>query len=311
MKRLGFMIMVMTLVALMAGTAWAGDGGEQGKTVKVPRAWAPMGTCSGPGGQGVPPGLFGVGGNFLYGDSDGVRKGSDHLSDATKVDKFMEVIKLRYGIMPDMDVRVAFPIYNLNFDMAANDKTYSGNGDTTVVFRNVLWNQDKGDPFFFAIDYGPILPTASIDKDTAIGAGPCAWGGVLGIGATYFSGASRFDGELNFATFAEGAREYEKGNRARLNLSYAYALSSSWDVGAEASYEWNAEAEQYDKALQNESSELYVGPKIVWKTPWKMNIGLSAQLPAYRWYQGTKAGSDDYRVLVKLVKFYNIGTFFD
>lgn len=279
----------------------------------APRPWTPISANFGPAGTGVKPGMFSITDSFLAGDSDGVRKYSHKLNDTADVNRYLNVIKLRYGIMPGLDVRTATPIYSMHIDRATgSDRTNYGYGDTTVQLHKILLNQDQGDPLFLAADLGVVLPTGSVGEHSVNGIGSSAWGGVAGLGATYFLGSNRFDMEVQYALFDEGAKSFEKGDRFRWNAGYAYALNKMWDIGVESCYEWNAETELHGVGQKDQSTEWYYGPKVVFKyQPWGLNLGADVMLPAYRWYQNAKQGSDDYRVEFKLTKAFDIGTLFN
>ena len=171
---------------------------------------------------------------------------------------------------------------------------------------------ERGDPLSVALDFGGVLPTGSVGEHSSNAAGNSAWGFVGGLGATYFYEANRFDTEINFATFTEGAKDYEKGNRVRWNLGYAYALNDHWDIGAEATWEMGDESKYQGQGQKNAYVEWYAGPKATFKyKPWKLNVGLIAQAPIHRWYEGNKIGSDDYRFSLKLMKAFNFNKLFD
>lgn len=305
MRHLRLGITVLVLLGILVSAAWAGEEAAP-QQQPAPRPWAPMGANFGPSGSSMPAGVFAVGGNFMYGESDHVRRYSDQLNDNTKTDKALGVFKTRYGILPNLDIRTATPIYNINFDnQVASDKSYSGVGDTTVLLHSQILNQDKGAPFCLAVDYGGIVPTASVSGHSVNGIGNDAWGVMGGAGITYYLDSHRFDIEANYAAFTEGAHDYTKGDRIRFNQSYAYAISKMWDVGMESCYEWNGASELHGVDMKDSSEEWYVGPKVVLKyQPWGMNVGLAGMVPVQRWYQGNKAGSDDYRLDMKLIKFF-------
>ncbi|MCM0756910.1 transporter [Desulfovibrio aminophilus] len=310
MKRLRLGISVLAMLGLLVSAAWAAD---PAKPAPAPRPWAPMGTSFGPSGSGMPAGILGVGGNFQYGESENVRKYGGKMNDSVSVQKATEVFKLRYGIMEGLDIRSSTPIYNIHVDrQAGSDRTNYGVGDTTILLHSVILNQDKGDPFYLAVDYGGSVPTASVGDHSVDAIGNDAWGLMGGVGATYFLDSHRFDMEVNYATFTEGAHDYTKGDRARWNVGYAYAINTMFDIGVESNFEWNDESELHGSKQKDASYEWYAGPKLVYKCkPWGVNFAVAGMLPLERWYQNTKTGSDDYRFMFKVIKFFDVGTFFD
>ncbi|WFS61796.1 hypothetical protein LF599_14105 [Pseudodesulfovibrio thermohalotolerans] len=280
---------------------------------KVPVAWGGLGSTFGPCGMGFPSGALAVGGNVFFGKSNGIWKSDRRLNGKAKATKFNEIFKTRYGIMKGLDIRTATPIYNVHIEKpdAPNRETY-GIGDTGVLLHKTLLTQKEGDPLSLALDFGGVVPTASVGSHSSDSAGTDTWGFIGGIGATWFYGANRFDSEVNYATFAEGAHDYEKGDRVRWNLSYAFALSDRWDIGAESHWEMNDESRSLGRGNNDASVEWYTGPKVVYKyTPWKLTAGLMGTVPVHRWYEGNKVGSDDFRVEFKLMKLFNIGSLFD
>ncbi|WP_291326183.1 transporter [Desulfovibrio sp. UCD-KL4C] len=302
-------IKVQLLIGLMvlccAVTAFAEDN--------YPVAWGPSGATFGPSGLSMPAGKFAVGGNLVFGDSNGLWRNSKRLNGNTKGTKINEIFKLRYGIWDGLDVRVSIPVYNVHLDKTnTSDKNLYGVGDTTVLLHQRLLNQRDGDPLSVAFDLGPVFPTGTVSEHSSDLAGNAAWGVMGGIGATYFLYANRFDTEVNYATFAEGGHDYKKGDRFRWNLSYAYALNDNWDIGAESSIETYAESEKNGQMQNDASFEWYAGPKVAYKyKPWGTFAGLTLKAPINRWYQGTKACSDDYRVEFKLIKTFDLGSLFD
>lgn len=311
MRRLLQAFAVLAVLGLLASVAWA--AGDDAKPAPAPRPWAPMTVNFGPCGSGMPPGLLAVGGNFLYGESDGMRHYDSKLNDSVTSTKNMEVIKTRYSFMPGTDVRTATPIYSVHLDRSpASDFTSYGVGDTTILFHTVLLNQDQGAPLYLAVDYGGIVPTASVGNYSNNAIGNDAWGLMGGVGITYFLESHRFDMEVNYATFSEGAKNFKKGDRIRWNTGYAYAINKMWDVGVESYFEWDDQTELSGTRQKDTCYEWYAGPKAVWKyQPWGVNIGVAGMLPVNRWYQANKAASDDYRFELKIMKFFDIGTLFN
>ena len=297
---LGLLMLALTAVAAQA---------EE----KTPVAWGGVSSTFGPCGLGMPAGAFAVGGNVFFAKSNGIWESDRRVSGKAKTTKLNEIFKTRYGIMKGLDIRTATPVYNVHIEKpdADNRETY-GIGDTAVLLHKNILNQKAGDPLSVALDFGSIFPTASVGSHSSDAAGNDAWGFIGGIGATWFYGANRFDSEINYANFTEGAHDYEKGDRYRWNLAYAFALSDNWDIGAESTWEMNEESRYMGKGNQDASIEWYVGPKVVYKyAPWKLFTGLVAKAPVHRWYEGNKAGSDDFRLELKLIKIFSIGTLFD
>jgi hypothetical protein len=309
MKRSTFILCAL-LLALAAAPAFAAD--DAVKQTSVPRPWTPLTANFGPGGTGLPVGLFTITDNILSSDGAGTRKYDKLVNSVVDTERFLNVIKLRYGIADGLDIRTATPVYNIHMDQhKTSDRTNYGVGDSTVQVRKVLLNQDKGSPLFLALDLGVILPTASVGPHSVNPIGNAAWGGVMGLGATYFLGSNRFDAEVNYAGFTEGAKNYEKGDRFRANIGYAYALNQYWDVGVEGAYEANAKSTLNDVKQRDMSSEFYAGPKLVYNyKPWGLNAGVDVLLPVYRWYQSNKSGSDDFKAELKITKGFNIGSLF-
>jgi hypothetical protein len=280
----------------------------------APKAWAPMQSAAGPAGTSFPAGMFAVGGNIVNGESDGTHRHSKFWNDATDTSKWTEIVKLRYGILDNLDIRTSTPFYNIHTNTVATGvgRDNYGIGDTAVLLHSLIMDQRKGAPFSIGIDYGGIVPTGTVGPHSVNAIGNSAWGWMGGVGATYFLGSNRFDTEVNYTTFYEGAKDFKKGDRMRWNASYAYALNGMWDLGFETNYEHNDQTELKDVKQKDASDELYGGPKLVFKyAPWGTNVGLLASKPLYRWYQGTKSGSDDYRFDLKLIKTFDVGKIFD
>ncbi len=294
------------LMVLCLGTAaYAGDS--------TPTAWGPVSATFGPCGLSMPAGKLAVGGNLVYGNSNGLWRHDRRLNGNTKATKLNEVFKTRYGIWDGLDIRTATPIYNVHLEKTNTDnRDIYGIGDSTVLLHQRLFNQRAGDPLSVALDFGAVLPTGSVSQHSSDLAGNSSWGAVVGLGGTYFLGANRFDSEVNYAMFTEGAHDYERGDRFRWNLGYAYALTDSWSIGVESTFETYAESRKHGEGQSDASLEWYAGPKVAYKIkPWKTSVGVILKAPVKRWYEGTKAASDDYRVELKLMKTFDLGTLFD
>lgn len=280
---------------------------------KSPVAWGPVSIIFGPSGLTLPAGKLSICDNIIFGKSNGVWHNGKRINGNIKSTKFTQVVKLRYGIWDGLDVRTVTPIYNVHLDKTTDsDKDIYGVGDTAMLFHQRLLSQKNGDPFSLAFDVGFIMPTGTVSKHSSDAAGNAAWGAMGGIGATYFLHSNRFDTEINYATFAEGGHNYQKGNRLRWNAAYAYAINNNWDVGLESTLEIYDESERNGVMQKDASLEWYAGPKVAYKyKPWGTFAGLSFKAPVQRWYQGTKTGSDDYRVEFKLMKTFDLDTMFD
>jgi len=291
-------LLVVVMMLCVGTTAYAEDS--------YPVAWGPVSATFGPSGLTMPAGKFAIGGNFLFGKSDGLWRHSKRINGNVKTRKINEIIKMRYGIWDGLDVRFATPIYNVHLDKSAapNFDVY-GVGDTTMAFHQRLLSQKAGDPLSVAFDIGAVLPTGTVSSHSSDPAGNATWGVVGGLGATYFIYANRFDTEVNYTVFAEGAHDYQKGNRMRWNASYAYALNNFWDIGVESTLEMSTESHKYGEGQNDAYLEWYAGPKIVCKyNPWGIFAGVAFKVPVKRWYQETKAGSDDFQIDFKLIKAF-------
>jgi hypothetical protein len=274
----------------------------------TPKPIPPTSATFGPSGTGFPVGKLATVLSYRHMETGGIRHHGDELHNKTELTKDMGIFKLRYGFAPGLDVRTATPMYN--FEIKKNttgDKTDKGwIGDTAVILHKVVMNQANGDLLNVALDLGAVLPTANVDSESVDFCGNDAFGGIAGVGFTYFLGSNRFDQEFNFATFTEGAHDYTKPNRFRANTSWTYAINGNFDIGTESCMEWNGESEK-EGVRQNDSRfEWYAGPKAVFKyRPWGFNAGAAVTFPVNRWYEKATP-SDDYRIEVKLIKVFDL-----
>lgn len=269
-------------------------------------SWGPVTATFGPGGIGFPVGKFAVVLNYRFIEADGMYLGDDKISDAVELTKNIGVVKFRYGIAPGLDIRTATAFYDVNVEKLATgtDATKDGVGDTTALFHKIVMNQKKGDPFSLAFDLGGTFPTATVDSNTIDTIGNRAWGAMTGVAATYMQNGHRFDQEFNYAAFTEGEHDYTKPQRFRCNTTYAYALSSMFDLGLESSFEWNDEEEQYGEDLDNSKWEWYVGPKVAIKMKkYGLFAGLGLMFPVDYEYDSVTT-SDEYRVEFKIAKVF-------
>ena len=300
MKKVRCILLLTAMaVSLFVSPALAAD---------TPKAIPPIAGVSGPGGTGFPVGKLATVISYRHMETSDLRYHGDKANDNIEMTKDMPIFKFRYGIAPGLDIRTATPVYNFKVknNVSGDTTNKDGIGDTSVTLHKVVMNQAQGDLLNVALDLGAVFPTARVDSESVDFCGNSAWGGVAGIGLTYFFGSNRFDQEFNFATFTEGAHDYTKPNRFRANTSWAYAINGNFDIGAESTAEWNDESKT-EGVRQNDSRvEWYAGPKAVFKyKPWGFNAGMALLLPVNRWYEKATP-SDDYRFELKLIKVFDL-----
>ncbi len=304
--------LVFSVLATFLGTLSHPAFAQEGPTAapqppKHPKAGGAITAPFGPAGTGFPSRAFSAVINYRYMTTDGVRFKNNKINDNVELTKHIGLAKFRYGIMPGLDVRTSTPFYNIERKnrVSGAEDDMGWVGDTALIFHKVLLDQTKGDALHFALDVGVSLPTASVDDDSNDFLGNQAWGGIVGLGLTYFTtNGHRFDQEINYATFTEGRRDYRKPDRFRSNTGWAYAINTMFDVGLESNLEWNGESERDGKDMGDSKWEWYAGPKAVFKyTPLKLTAGVAATFPVYRWYEANTP-SDDFRIEFKLVKLF-------
>ncbi len=257
MKKFVFTILATVCVA---ASAWAAE--PKWKSME-PFALVPVqGTNAG---EIYQPGDFGIVFNYLYQEADQLYKGNDEISNSGPVDTKkidVHVLKLRYGISENLDVRMAIPFFDIDVENAAGDSlaTPHGIGDTGLVFRYQFLNQRKGAPVCLAAGLGGELPTGKTDSD---GLGTGAWSPYGEVGLTYVWARQRIDTELNYYLRMEGDDDYEQGDRLDYNLHYAYALNHYLDVGFEMNGRWTGK-DQTDgvKNANTGGNEIFIGPEV-------------------------------------------------
>ncbi len=298
------LLIPVSLLALGSSVtaSWAAEAAS------APQPVGPVIAAFGPAGTSIPPGKFPVVLNYCYAESDGVRKGANEINENIKLNKNLFTFKLRYGIIPGLDVRTATPIYDIEKEnRLQNSDTHQGTfGDTSVTLHKQIMDQAKNAPFSFAVDVGMIFPTSNVSDRSNDALGNNAWGTGGGIGLTYFNGSHRIDQELNFYTFTEASHSYRKANRFRSNTAWGYAANSYFDIGAESLFEWNGETEKSGKGQNDEKNEWYAGPKVTYKCkPGGFTAGVAAMFPMARWYEANTP-SDGYRIEVRLTKSFDL-----
>lgn len=297
--RLRFALSLMIACALMFQTL---DSSAE-ETPATPHAAGPVAVNSGPGGMGFPTGKLAAVLNYRYADKD---NWYHHTSDCDGADRENRshtwVAKFRYGIADGWDVRTATPYVAAELLADGDHSAYIGGvGDTLVQIRNQFASQKKGDLFNMAWDLGVLLPTGEVGEKKIGGA---AWGGVVGIGATYLNGRHRIEGDMNYLVTAEGTHDTTKGARFRLNGHYAYAVSELLDLGIESNYEWTQEGRCDGNSLDNDMKTLYFGPKFNLKfKDYGVTFGGALLGAAYRDCQ-RESLTEDWRAEFKLIKVF-------
>lgn len=284
----------------MINHAWAED------TDPIPSG--PTAAAFGPGGTGFPVGKLATLINYQYVESDGVRHHSDEINENVKLTKNIGVVKTRFGIAPGFDIRTATPLYNIEKKNNVTGKSddLGWIGDTALVLHKVIMNQSKTNPLSFAVDLGLVVPTTDVSDKSVDFTGNGAWGAITGLGFTYSLNSHRFDQELCFSTFTEGAHDYRKPIQFRSNTSWAYAINNYFDIGSESLFEWNGESEIKGVKQKDSKNEWYVGPKVAFKyKPAGFTAGLEATFPFARWYEGN-APSDGFRLELRLTKVFDL-----
>lgn len=178
--------------------------------------------------------------------------GDDEVSDSAnrKMTVNMTNILYRYGLSNGFDVRVMTHYVQKDQEMTKMGRdlklSNSGLGDSAIVFRYQLLNQQKGAPLFLAIGGGVKLPTGSASKSftTAVGVmspsktqtmqlGSGSYDYIAEIGTTRFLPNSRIDAHMMYTLTTEGSNDYEFGNTLQWNLGYSYAINQYFDLQLE------------------------------------------------------------------------------
>jgi len=273
----------------------------QNATAPVPAG--PVGVNHGAGGLGFPVGKFCAVANYRYAHKD---QWYLHTSDEDGPDREVFshniLFKTRYGIAEGWDVRTATPFLLNTIEADGRNDAWSGGlGDTTAILHNQFASQKKGAPLNLAWDLGIVVPTGEVGSNN-IGSG--AWGGLVGLGATWIGGGHRLDTDMSYLVYTEGYKDVTKGDRLRINAHYAYALSTRLDLGLEGYYEWTQEDEAGGDDLGNDAKTLYAGPKFNLKFPeYGVTFGGAVLGAAYREYE-KKSLTEDWRAEFKLIKLF-------
>ncbi len=270
-----------------------------------PHPVAPITAVFDASGRSFPAGRMSFSLNYLFSKTDNIRFQGGETSLNKEVTKNQGTIKLRYGIAPGIDIRSETPLYLITEkDEADDDKTLHFMGDTTIVVHKVVISQTQGAAFDLSFDLGVTLPTAEVSDDSFDFYGTGNWGLLAGVGATWFYGKHRFDGEINFASFKEGKHNYRKPDRCRVNLAWGYIFTPEIDFGIESNYEWNGESERKEKKQGDSFTEWFIGPKFTYRLPqYNVLLGTVLTFPAYRYYD-TPSSAEDYRFELKFAKFF-------
>ncbi len=292
------------------GTGWV--KADALATVKAPakklppHPVAPVTAVFDASGRAFPAGGMSLSLNYLFSRTDTVRFHGSDINRNTRLTKNLAMAKLRYGIVPGLDIRSETPLYLFFAENSGEDgdKTMHFMGDTTIVVHKVVISQEQGRAFDLALDFGATLPTAEVNDDSYDFLGTGNWGMLAGVGASWFYGRHRFDGEVNFASFKEGKHNYRKPDRCRVNLGWSYIVNPALDFGIESNYEWNGQSERQGKKQYDSFIEWFIGPKAAYRLPqYNAILGSALTFPAYRYYD-MLTPADNYRFELKFAKFF-------
>ncbi|NCC76465.1 MAG: hypothetical protein EOM08_08545 [Clostridia bacterium] len=269
----------------------------------VPTPAGAVGVNHGPGGMGFPVGKFSAVLNYRYSIKDRWYTGTSEEDGLDRqVNGHLPCLKTRFGIAKGWDVRTATPfVHNVIETDDQNDRWVGGLGDTTAFLRYQFASQNQGDPLNLAVDFGAFIPTGEVGANNP---GIGAWGGLLGLGATYMTGSHRLESDASYLVYTEGTKDKTKGDRLRINGHYAYALSRLLDLGLEGYYEWTQPDEVDGQDQDNDAKTLFVGPKFNLKFPdHGVIFGGTFLGAAYRDYE-QKSLTEDWRAEFKLIKVF-------
>jgi hypothetical protein len=284
-------------VLVVSADCRADDGAAASKAAGA------VGVNHGPGGMGFPVGKICAVLNYRYSIKDQWYLDSSKEDGVErKVYGHLPVLKTRYGIAEGWDVRTSTSfVNNVVKTEGQDDEWIGGLGDTTAILRYQLFSQKKGAPVNFALDLGAVVPTGEVGSNNP---GIGAWGGLVGLGATYMTGSHRIEADASYLVYTEGKKETTKGDRLRINAHYAFALTSLLDLGVEGYYEWTQEDEADGVDSMNDAKTLYVGPKFNLKFPeYGVTFGGVLLGAAYRDYE-KKSLTEDWRAEFKLIKMF-------
>lgn len=290
-KKVKLLIAGMGMVLWLGSSLWAAE--PKWKSMEPFPLVPVQGTNCG---QIYQPGDFGIVFNYLHKEADTLYKGNDEISNHGPVDKIdadVRVLKLRYGISENWDVRLAVPFFDIDVMNGSGDTlaTPHGMGDTGVVFRYQFLNQRKGSPVYLSAGFGAELPTGETDSD---GMGTGAWSPYGEVGLTYTWKRQRVDTELNYYLRTEGNHGKEQGDRLDYNLHYAYALNHYIDIGFEMNGRWTGKDAVHDVKNGNTGgNEIFFGPEVHFK--WlakKAFLSFYTPFPIYQDVNGQQLKED-------------------
>ncbi len=323
LKRKGSILHLLLLfvsVLALVTTVQAAAQQKKGKNVK------PVGAVNSSNGGVYNPGEYGVILKYITFTQDQLYSGSDEISFVRPVpgmkpgkkpyEKTLQKyqLTLRTGILNDFDARLVIPFFDKGLERksfkAQFDDDNTGFGDITLFGRYRILSQKKKDPFNLAFGLGLEMPTGETDVEDSVGKTPGylqpgggSWNPVFEIGAHKVKGPHWFGSHLLYKNTTEGelgAKDFERPDVFKYNLSYGYALSSSFDLQLEVNGEVKSKAELEGKKQKNSGGHLlFLSPGLHFKFYKGMHMGLCVPLTVYRDLNGEQL-SEDFRVIGKL-----------
>ena len=287
---------------LLPVSGWAASGStaapEQANRVPgplvLPQAW--------PGGETFPAGFVALMNHFSFSQAR-LYKGSSRYDYTApngakvgprRIDQFVNVFKIRYGVTDRFEVRTATPYINAEIKNHIGDGDWKGGlGDTTLMLRYGIKKRTGDSPFSLALDLGATLPTGHVgDQEKYLATN--AFSVIMGGGFSWVDHNQRVDFDGRYAAYMEGAHGIKPGDFTLFHGHYAYALTRNFDLGLEGYFRYDQQTEIRGKGQHDAYTEAYAGPKIQIKVPEfaYMMVGAAMLFPVHRDFDGPRFSTD-------------------
>lgn len=240
--------------------------------------------------------------NSSFRDKDDIEE--DNGSSARTFMNQIHLLKLRYGFTDSVEFFLVPGYIHNDLDSFKDASSNEVQGPTDFAFGGsyMFFGQRQGDPISAAVTFAVNMPTGQDGVNHPPGNDVWSYQAKTGITKIWHPN-HRIDTDIGFVQPTEtGNSGVRKDTTLTWQGSYHYVFNDNFDVGLEFTLDHTDSFEKNGIDMNNEYTEVYVGPSANWCFPkLGMWLGVNVLAPLVRDYDIPTA-SDDIRVEFKLGK---------